>query len=611
MNARTPTTPLHGPTLAGSTARFRLWAPDRQRIELVLFERSGAGEAPREVRRLAMGREGDGFHVASVDGLSPGALYMFSPDGEGPFPDPASRYQPFGVHGPSELVDPKAFRWTDRDFRGRPLDELVIYEVHVGTATTEGTFRALIDRLDHVRALGANAIEIMPIADFAGDRNWGYDGVDLFAPARCYGRPEDFAALVDAAHARGLSVILDCVYNHFGPSGNYLRAWSKRYFTDAHKTPWGDAVNYDGEGAAPVRAFVLENVAQWIRDYHVDGLRLDATHAIVDDGPRHLLAEIAERARSEGAGRSIVVIAEDERNEAALIREHGLDAVWADDFHHCVRRLVAGDDEAWFRDFRGDLDELVTILERGWLYEGQTSVVHGGPRGTAATGLPPRAFVHCLQNHDQVGNRATGDRLHHAIDLGRLRAVTTLLLASPYTPLLFMGQEFAASSPFTYFTDHEPELGRLVTEGRRSEFAKFRAFADETRRHEIPDPQDPRSFARSKLDWRETERSPGREILALHQALLALRREDPAMRAKASVARAGDLLLLRRGDLLFVIAPIGGAALEVDAHPLSRGASEIVLDTEDPRFGGARAAAFDRRRLVLAGPGAVVVRTRG
>lgn len=611
--------------LDGAGSSFRIWAPGRAAIDLVLFD-SAAPE--REARRVRLGKQRDGYHVGTVSGVGPGALYMFSPDGEGPFPDPASRYQPRGVHGPSQIVDPSRFHWTDRRWRGCPLEDLVVYEVHVGAATAAGTFRALIERLDHVRALGATAIELMPIGDFPGERNWGYDGVCLFAPARCYGTPEDLAALVDAAHARGLAVLLDVVYNHLGPDGNYLRTWSPSYFTDRHKTPWGDALNYDGDDSAPVRALILENAAYWIRELHFDGLRLDATHAIVDDRKgSHVLAEIADVARAAASEREVLIVAEDERNEARVVREVargglGLDAVWADDFHHCLRRVVAGDDEGYFADFEGSIQELARIVQKGWLYEGQVSKNHGRERGTPAFDIPPPRFVHCIQNHDQIGNRAIGDRLHHRLDLGRYRAAVTLLLATPFTPMLFMGQEFATSKPFAYFTDHHAELGRAVTAGRRNEFKHFRAFADAHDRDGIPDPQARETFERCKLDWSEVDASPGKDILALHRALLTVRREEPAMaasgRAEFDVAALpGDVLVVRRrprrlGEaLLFVIALRGGARVQLRgsrvAPPEGRKWA-LLLDTET--FGGDKPAELDRDWLTLHGPGAVVLRAR-
>jgi len=611
--------------LDGSGTYFRLWAPDCETIELVVFEHTT--REPREVRRVKLTKQRDGFHVGTVAGLGAGELYAFSPDGRGPFPDPASKFQPYGVHGPSQIVDLASFRWTDKRWRGCPLEDLVVYELHVGTATPAGTFRGLIPKLDHVRALGATAIELMPLGDFPGDRNWGYDGVHWYAPARCYGTPEDLAALVDAAHARGLAVILDVVYNHFGPDGNYVQQWAKDYFTSRHKTPWGDAINYDCE---PVRSLVLENAAHWVRDYHVDGLRLDATHAILDERrDTNLLAEIADVARAAASEREVLVIAEDERNDARIVREVargglGLDAVWADDFHHEMRRILTGDDESWFSDFEGSINELCRIVQKGWLYEGQLSKNLGQPRGTPPFDIPPPRFVVCVQNHDQVGNRATGDRLHHKIDLARYRAAVTLLLAMPFTPLLFMGQEFAASTPFAFFTAHNAELGRQVTDGRRNEFAKFRAFSDAAARNAIPDPQSEETFRASKLNWAEVDGSPGREVLALHRALLTLRREEPAMAASAradfDVAVIGnDLLAIRRkprnlGDaLLFVIALQGGGSAKLEGsrvEPPEGKRWQLLLDTESSEYGGKTPAKLDNGVLTLATAGAVVLRAR-
>lgn len=608
--------------LDGSGAAFRVWAPDRELLEVVMVD---GGDPPKPLRRVKLVKQRDGHHAGNVTGARAGDRYFISPNGAQLLPDPASRFQPLGVHGPSELVDVRGFVWTDARWRGCPLEDLVLYEVHVGTATPEGTFRALIERLDHVRALGVTAIELMPLADFPGDRNWGYDGVCPFAPARCYGRPEDLAALVDAAHARGLAVFLDVVYNHLGPDGNYLRSWTEKWFDERRPTPWGPSLRYDAE---PVRTYLRENAAYWIRDFHFDGLRLDATHAIVDQREQgNVLTEIADAARAAASEREVLIIAEDERNEARTVREVargglGLDAVWADDFHHEVRRILAGDHEGHFADFAGTVKELARILQKGWLYEGQMAPSFGRRRGTPAFDLAPPHLVFCIQNHDQVGNRATGDRLHQGADLAKVRAATALLLSLPYTPLLFMGQEFASSSPFAYFTAHHEGLGRLVTDGRRAEFAKFAAFADPTR---VPDPQDPRTFLASKLDWSELERSPGKEMLALHRALLSLRREEPPMAATARVEfdvvlLGHDLLAVRRrprrlGEaLLFVIGLKNGGTVELDARPETRPPAgfdwHVELDTESKLFGGTTQAHLQGGRLRLAGPSAVVLRPR-
>jgi maltooligosyltrehalose trehalohydrolase len=440
--------------------------------------------------------------------------------------------------------------------------------------------------------------------------------------------------LVDAAHARGLGVILDVVYNHFGPEGNYLHPITGgRFFTSRYRTPWGDAIAYDGLDAAAVRGFVVHNAVHWAREYHVDGLRLDATHAIRDDSPVHLIAELAAAVRALDAGRAHprLLIAEDERNERRVVSPAaeggwGLDAVWADDLHHQLRRLTAGDREGYFASFGGTVADVVTTLRKGWFWEGQPGAHHAEPRGTPAGDLPPSAFVHCLQNHDQVGNRALGDRLHHVVDLAVYRAVSALLLLSPYTPLLWMGQEWAASTPFQYFTDHPEALGRLVTEGRRAEFGHFSAFSDPAVRERIPDPQAESTFLASKLRWDETARPPHAGMLALYQALLALRRTEPALapngRAGFAVAALGDRgLALRRtgpdGAALLLVLSVGGA-LElrlgaIDATRAPTGAAwEPALASEEARFGGPGVPIGERvgdgATLALPGPGAVVLR---
>ncbi|MCP3098270.1 malto-oligosyltrehalose trehalohydrolase [Myxococcus sp. K15C18031901] len=592
---------------AGPRVRWRVWAPGHQRVEVVLHDAEGA---PGQV--LAMTPEPGGCFGAVLEGRGAGVRYKLRVDGEGPFPDPWSRSQPQGVHGPSQVVVAD-FPWTDAAWKGVRPESLVLYEVHVGTATPEGTFEALIPRLDDLKALGITALELLPVASFPGARNWGYDGVDLFAPAQGYGGPEGLRRLVDAAHARGLAVLMDAVYNHFGPDGNYLRVYSPHYFTGRHHTPWGDAVNYDGEGSRVVRAMVLANVEMWIRDYHLDGLRLDAAHAILDEGRPHLLTEIAERARASAPGRQVHVIAEDERNERRLVLPrtrggHGLDGVWADDFHHQLRRAFAGDSEGYYQDYTGSAEDLARTLVQGWFYEGQTSPNRGHARGTSAEGLEPWRFVFCIQNHDQVGNRALGERLGHDVSPAAFRAMSALLLLSPYTPLLFMGQEWNASTPFLYFTDHHAELGRLVTEGRRREFASFSRFAGEA----VPDPQAPDTFTRSRLDWSEATRPAHAGVRALYRELLRLRAHDPALREARrgsydAWAQGQDALVLeRRGDgrVLQLWLNLQGA-LEARPPP----GAEPVLWTEAPRFGGAlEAPPLQQGVLRLEGPAAALVR---
>jgi maltooligosyltrehalose trehalohydrolase len=478
--------------------RFRVFAADGGDIRLHLL----TGAAPGVHAPLA--RTG-GVAEFFVRHAGAGDRYAFTIGGSDLRPDPASRFQPDGVHAASEIVDPDAYRWLDAAWRSPDPRDLVVYELHVGAFSTAGTFAGVREHLGALRDLGVTAIELMPIADFPGSRNWGYDGVCLYAPSRSYGRPDDFRALVDAAHAAGIAVILDVVYNHLGPEGAYLPQFYPDYMTSRHSTPWGDAVNLDGEGSALVRQFIVDNAVHWIREYHLDGLRLDATHALIDHGGTHIVAELADRVR-EAAGRPIVLHAEDHRNLATMLepRERGgwgLDGIWADDFHHILRRGLAGDEHGYYCDYTGSCDELAQTIRQGWLFTGQESKHAGGRRGTDASHVPMRRFVVCLQNHDQVGNRATGDRLHHRVDRASWRAASVVLLTSPMTPLLFMGQEWAASTPFLYFTDLEPDLGALVTEGRRKEFGEFPEFSDPAGRARIPDPQAVSTFAASRLQW--------------------------------------------------------------------------------------------------------------
>jgi maltooligosyltrehalose trehalohydrolase len=610
----------------GEATRFRVWAPASERVDVVVY-------GPDAERVVPLEPEGGGFFAARVEGVGAGARYRYRLDGGDAFPDPASRSQPEGVHGPSEVVDPGPFRWTDAGWKGVPLEEMVIYELHVGTATPAGTFDALTGRLDSLADLGVTAIELMPVADFPGGRNWGYDGVFPWAPARAYGGPEGLRRLVDAAHRHGLAVVLDVVYNHLGPEGNHLHAVTGgRFFTDRHRTPWGDAVNYDGEGCEAVRGYVIANALHWVREYHVDGLRLDATHAILDDGDPHLLRELADHLRDAvPVDRHVLLFAEDERNErrvVTLIEEggYGIDAVWADDFHHQVRSLTAGDQEAYFADYSGTVEDLAVTLRKGWFYEGQHSDVHGAPRGTPAEGIPPPRFVHAIQNHDQVGNRAFGGRLGQDVPLPLYRAASAVLLLSPYTPLLWMGQEWHASSPFLYFTDHPEELGRQVTEGRRQEFSRFAAFSDPETREGIPDPQAEETFRRSKLSWEERNAQPHAGVLALYRELLKLRRLHPALaeRGRASFAVAcvapGVLALRRTGGkdaAVLLVASFEGAA-QVDLartfETRSPGGKpwKVWLWSEEVRFAGegGRVELTKKGILEIPGPGAVVLRTK-
>jgi maltooligosyltrehalose trehalohydrolase len=495
---------------------FRIWAPAASNaVELVLGD-----------RRLPMQR-GDtaGWYELVVDEASAGTDYAFAVDGGPPLPDPRSPWQPAGVHGPSRTVDHAAFGWTDGGWRGIELPNAVLYELHVGTFTAEGTFDAVIDKLDHLVDLGVSAIELLPVAQFPGSRGWGYDGVDLYAPHESYGGPEGLKRLVDACHGRGLGVVIDVVYNHLGPAGNYLSSFGP-YFTDRYATPWGQAVNLDGADSDEVRRFFIDNALMWLRDYHCDGLRLDAVHAIVDTSALHLLEEVAVEVEGLAAevDRSLWVIAESDLNDPRLVwrREeggYGMDAQWSDDFHHALHATLTGETSGYYEDF-GSLADVGAALERAFVYDGRYSSHRRRRHGRSASGVPRWRFLGYLQNHDQVGNRAVGERSSHLMSTERLKIGAALVLLSPFVPMLFQGEEWGASTPFQYFTDHEdPELGKAVSEGRRREFAAF-GWDPEA----VPDPQDPATFERSKLDWSELDRQPHAELLRWHKDLIALRR---------------------------------------------------------------------------------------
>ena len=595
------------PDSSGTT--FRVWAPAASVVSIDLEDGAVAG-------RHAMCREDDGYFTTVVPGVAAGTRYRYRLDGGEPLPDPASRFQPDGVHGASMVVDPAAAGWNDQEWHGVPLEDFVIYELHVGTFTEDGTFAAAADRLEAIRDLGVTALEIMPVADFPGRRNWGYDGVALFAPARCYGAPDDLRRLIDRAHTLGLAVLLDVVYNHFGPDGAYLTQFSPHYLTHRHRSPWGAGINLDGEQSRQVRAFFIENALHWVHEYHVDGLRLDATHALRDVGPIHFLAELASRLHTTGTARRIHIIAEDDRNFARIVLPPtesgwGLDALWSDDFHHQMRRALAGDADGYFADYSGSTVDIAATIRRGWFYTGQFSKHLQAPRGSAPVGVPSRRCIVSLQNHDQIGNRAFGDRLNHRIDPAAYRAASVLLLLLPQTPLLFMGQEWAASTPFMYFTDHHRALGRLVTEGRRREFRSFTGFARQDSRSTIPDPQADETFAASRLRWDERNTGDHAGTLRLYSTVLALRATlsgDSSADAGTAVSLDSDTLALtralREGGSLVVLVRLRGAG-EVDLsrlRPTADATFATVLTSEDDAFvPGGRPPAVN-----LSGPAPVV-----
>ena len=577
----------------GGGVRFRVWAPRARTIALHV-RRDGR---PAAAYHLEPGSETSEIGVwdITVEDARAGDRYAYSIDGRDPLPDPASRYQPDGVHGWSEIVDPAAFTWTDAAWRGVEPHRAVIYELHLGTFTREGTFAAAAAKLPLLADLGVTVVELMPLADFAGRRNWGYDGVALFAPAHAYGRPDDVRGFIDTAHQSGLAVLIDVVYNHLGPEGAYLPTFAPPFLTSAHQTPWGDAVNLDDEGSTGVRALLTDNALHWIREYHADGLRLDAVHALIDTSRQPFVADLTA-AVHRAAERRTLVYAEDSRNLAYLVQEPacggwGLDGVWADDFHHVIRRMLAGDDRSYYADYHGTAAELADTLRHGWLYRGQRSRYTGAPRGTSAATVEMRKAVVCVQNHDQVGNRALGDRLHQAIDPASWRAAVTVLLTSPMTPLLFMGQEWAASTPFQFFTDFGPDLGRRVVEGRREEFRAFPEFATAEAAARIPDPQADATFERSRLNWDERGEPAHAAALSLHRALLRLRAANPALQASDAFgceARDIDhasLTMLRSGsDRTFLIVVRLRGEGPVRAPELAESEWRVVIDTEDPAF---------------------------
>jgi maltooligosyltrehalose trehalohydrolase len=577
---------------------------------VVIFDAEG-----RELRELPLKLEPNGYSSVLDPESVTGTLYKYRLDGHA-FPDPASRFQPNGVHGPSQVIDGRAFRWTDHNWRRHALTDLVIYELHVGTFTAEGSFQAIVQKFDHLRGLGVNTIELMPIGDFPGRWNWGYDGVCLYAPSRAYGVPDDLRSLVDAAHRAGFTLLLDVVYNHYGPEGNYLGAYSDRYFTTKHHTPWGPALNVDGEDCQPVRRHLIENAIYWMTEFHLDGFRLDATHTIADDSPKHLMQEIAEQAQERGG----LLICEDPRNERKIVlprdqQGYGCDAVWADDFHHVVRVQMTKEDEGYLGYFRGTIEELVQTLREGWLFTGQLQK-DGIPRGTSGADLAPERFVCCISNHDQVGNRAFGDRLNQIVSPASYRAVSGFLLLSPYTPMLFMGQEWAASSPFCYFTDHEPRLGRRVTEGRRKEFAQFSEFRDPAKRRKIPNPQAASTFRKSKLHWRELKKLEASAVLCLYRDFLRFRVERLRERGRGSwvVDQVADSTIAIRystpeapGLLILVQLVPAQTVLTLDRDVLRPGRDlswGLALSSNAAQYGGEQQASFDpeKERFVLTEP---------
>ncbi len=539
----------------GGGVRFRLWAPAHKQITLLLD-----GQADG----VAMAASDEGWHELTTAHAKTGSRYYFVlPDGAR-VPDPASRFQPEDVHGPSEVIDPAAYAWRDEKWAGRPWREAVIYELHVGAFTPEGTFKAAAQKLDHLVALGITAIEIMPVADFPGRHNWGYDGVFLYAPDSRYGRPEDLKAFIDAAHARGLMVLLDVVYNHFGPDGNYLSSYAPAFFTDRHQTPWGSAINYDGPDSGPVREFVIHNALYWIEEFHLDGLRLDAVHAIIDESSKHVVKELAERVRALAANRFVHLILENEENQASILERdtkgqpYWYRAQWNDDVHHGLHSVATGEGTGYYKDFCGDTEKLARALAEGFGFQGEVMSYRGRSRGEPSAHLPPDAFIAFIQNHDQIGNRAFGERIGRIAAPEAMRAISAVYLLLPQVPMLFMGEEWGASEPFAFFCDFDGELAETVCRGRRAEFAKFPEFRDADSREKIPDPQSEDTFGLAKLAWDRITQPVHAECLERYRRILKVRREVLAPVFGEISGKAGDYETVAEGAVV-VRWPMGGA----------------------------------------------------
>lgn len=588
-----------GAEVAADGVHFRVWAPKRKRVEVVLD--SGAVELQREPC---------GHFSGAARKAGDGARYRYRLDGGDAFPDPASRFQPEGPHGPSQVVDPARFPWTDSTWRGAQLEGQVIYEMHIGAFTREGTWAAAQRELAELASAGITTVEVMPVADFPGAFGWGYDGVGLFAPVALYGEPDDFRRFVDEAHRVGLGVLLDVVYNHVGPDGNYLKQFSDDYFTGRHSNEWGEAINYDGPGSEGVREWVVANAAYWVDEYHLDGLRLDATQQIFDASAENIQTALAKAARAAAKGRGIIIVAENEAQETRLARPaeqggYGLDALWNDDFHHSALVATTGRNDAYYTDYLGKPQEFISAAKYGYLFQGQRFKWQGKRRGTPAWGLAPAQFVNYIENHDQVANSGSGARLNRLTSPGRLRAATALLLLAPGTPLLFQGQEFGAGSPFLFFADHNEELRPLVHEGRLQFLAQFRNLAQPEMRASYPDAGDRATFERSKLDFSEREKHA--ETYRLHKDLMRLRREDPVFRAQRRGGVDGAVL----GDEAFVLRYFGeggsdrllivnfGRDLWLDPAPEPLLAPpegrlwKVLWSSEAPRYGGCGTAPLE------------------
>jgi len=597
---------------------FRVWAPRSERVEAIV-----EGRDPVE-----LSAEPCGWFAGLAPGAEEGARYRFRLDGRYLLPDPASRFQPEGPAGPSQVVDPSGFRWTDAGWRGLEPAGQVFYELHPGTFTPAGTWEAASLELPALADLGVTAVELMPVADYPGRFGWGYDGVCLYAPTHLHGTPDDLRRFVDLAHGLGLGVVLDVVYNHMGPDGCSLEAYSPDYFSDRYRGEWGDPLNFDGPGSAAVRDLVADNAAHWIAEYHLDGLRLDATQGMFDASERHIVGEVARRARDAAGGRSILIVAENEPQDARLLRPpdqggQGIDMAWNDDFHHSALVALTGRREAYYRDHRGSPQELVSAARHGYLFQGQYYAWQKQRRGWPTRGLPAHAFVAYLENHDQVANGSRGSRLPDRTSPGRLRAATALLLLGPWTPMLFMGQEFGSRRPFLYFADHRGDLGRSVRRGRREFVSQFQSAAGPDMRERLADPTAAATFEACRLD--PADRVAGVELRALHRDLLLLRRSDPVIAAQGRNGLEGAVLAAEAFCLRFLdpggrdrllVVNLGlDLSLEGVAEPLlappDRHGWSVAWSSEAPGYGGGGTPPVDDAQGIrVAGHSALLLEPR-
>ncbi len=586
-----------GAQLDEKGAHFRVWAPDRRNLSVII----GDAEYP-------LSQDTSGYFHGNVPTAQTGEVYGFRVDGHGPFPDPASRFQPQGPHGLSQLIDASKFKWSDKSWKGIELPGQVIYEMHIGTFTQEGMWRSAMERLPELLDLGVTVLEVMPVADFVGTFGWGYDGVNLFAPTRNYGTPDDFRAFVNRAHELNLSVILDVVYNHVGPDGNFLPRYSEAYFAKQHKTDWGEAINFYAENSGPVREYFVSNAAYWIAEFHLDGLRLDATQNIYDESNEHILEVVVREARRAAGSRKIIVVGENEPQQVRLIRSpaqggYGIDALWNDDFHHSAMVAATGKRGAYYTDYLGNSQELCSAIKYGFLYQGQWYSWQKKRRGTALFGTDPASMINFLQNHDQVANSARGLRLHELTATGTAKALTALFLLAPSTPMIFQGQEFAASAKFLFFADQKPEIAELVRKGRAEFLSQWRNLA--LGEMGLDDPAARETFEKCILDW--SERETHAEVLALHRDLIRLRKSDPIFsrqdRNFDGAVLSRDSFILRffsqdfRDDRLLVINLGREINFSPSPEPLlappANSEWQLLWSSDHPKYGGDSTAPLD------------------